>query len=227
MTSIYRRALGDDFELLHPRVQERFGLSSDDGVAHIGRGAMDEVWHGRPYTLPFLAFGTWRGIMFPSRGTDVPFTLENYAYVDSLGRETVTWIRTFEFPRRTRRFDAYMIFSEQRGCIVDYLGTHQHLAVDIHLAVDPETRGLRLRSGEQRFYERRAAFRFPMALSGYADVREWYDEDADRHRIDVAVANPRWGRLFGYRGAFEVNRVACARGEIPAGIEPRRVESRE
>jgi hypothetical protein len=36
--------------------------------------------------------------------------------------------------------------------IVDYLGSHEHLAVDIDLSVD-EGGGLRLRSGAQRFYE--------------------------------------------------------------------------
>ena len=154
MTSIYKCALGEEFDRLHPRVRERFAISSEDGAATDGRGVMDEVWRGRPYTLPFLAFGTWRRIMFPTRGFDIPFIVENYPYVDSFGRETVTWIRTFDFPRRTRRFDAYLIWSEQRARIVDYLGSHQHLAVDIHLSVDEQTRGLRLRSGEQRFYER-------------------------------------------------------------------------
>ena len=48
----------------------------------------------------------------------VPFTIENYAYRDRLGRETVTWVRTFETTKR-RRFDANMIWSEGRQCIVD------------------------------------------------------------------------------------------------------------
>jgi hypothetical protein len=74
--------------------------------------------------------------MFPEHGTDIPFTIENYAYVDPLGRETVSWVRTFS-TKKTRRFDAYMIYSEERGCIVDYLGTHQHLAVDIEVSVAP------------------------------------------------------------------------------------------
>ena len=43
-------------------------------------------------------------------------------------------------------------------------GTHQHLAVDIDLSVDPRG-GLRLRSGEQRFYEGIVGFRFPMFFS--------------------------------------------------------------
>lgn len=226
VTSIYERALGSDFERLHPRVRERFGASSADAVDQIGRGSMDEIWRGRPYTLPFLCLGMWRRIMFPSSGLDVPFTVENYFYVDSLGRETVTWIRTFRFPHGARRFDAYMIWSEARGCVVDYLGTHQHLAVDIHLEVDEATRGLRLRSGEQRFYERRVGFRFPMAFSGYADVCEWFDDDAGCFRIDVRVTNPRWGRLFGYRGSFDVVRIDSPRG-VPRHAAPRREEARE
>ena len=71
--------------------------------------------------------------MFPEQGEDVPFTIENYAYRDSFGRETVTWLRTFNM-RKVRRFDAYMLYSQQRRKIVDYLGTHQHLAVDIELS---------------------------------------------------------------------------------------------
>ena len=103
MTSIYRRALGDDFERLHPQIQRRFGFSSEDGVASIGRGVMEEIWRGRSFTVPFLVLGTWRRIMFPDRAADVPFTIENYAYRDRYGRETVTWTRTFELPRRSRR----------------------------------------------------------------------------------------------------------------------------
>jgi hypothetical protein len=225
VSSIYRIALGEEFERLHPRIGRRFGISSAEGIAQIGRGEMAEIWHGAPYTLPFLAVGTWRRIMFPSRGVDVPFTIENFAYIDSFGRETVTWIRTFDFPRRSRRFDAYMVWSAARNCIVDYLGSHQHLAVDIHVAVDPETRGLRLRSGAQRFYERRVGFAFPMALSGYANVHEWFDDETQRFRISVDVRNPRWGRLFGYSGSFEVEERPG--GDVPPTVKPRREERRD
>jgi hypothetical protein len=223
--SIYQRALGADFERLHPQIQRRFGFSSSDGLASIGRGVMEQVWHGRPYTLPFLYVGTWRRIMFPEYGRDVPFTIENYAYVDLFGRETVTWLRTFR-ARRVRRFDAYMIYSEQRGRIVDYLGSHQHLAVDIDLAVD-ERGGLHLRSGEQRFYEGRIGFRFPMFFSGVADVHEWFDDRTQLFRIDARVSNQRWGPLFGYRGHFEVEWRSRPSQALLDGIIPRRVERRE
>ena len=225
VTSIYQRALGSEFDRLHPQIQRRFGFCSEDGTASIGRGVMTEVWRGRFFTLPFLYVGTWRRIMFPETGRDIPFTIENYAFKDRFGRETVSWIRTFQ-SRRTRRFDAYMVYSEHRGRIVDYLGSHEHLAVDIDLSVDDEG-GLRLRSGAQRFYEGILGFPFPMVFSGFADVREWYDDDAGRFRIRVDVHNRLWGRLFGYEGAFDVEWPQVDPGIAPEHILPIRQESRD
>lgn len=225
MSSIYERALGSDFDRLHPEIQRRFGFSSSDQMASIGSGVMEEIWHGAFYTLPFLYVGAWRRIMFPEQGRNVPFSIENYAYVDALGRETVTWIRTFR-TKRPRRFDAYMIYSAKRRCIIDYLGTHQHLAVDIDLQVAPNG-GLRLWSGNQRFYEGLIGFRFPMSFSGIAEVCEWYDEETRRFRIDVNVRNRVWGPLFGYRGSFEVEWLPLSKHGVPAHLLPRRTESRE
>lgn len=224
MKSIYERALGADFNRLHSEIQQRFALASTCGRAAIGRGTMDEVWRGRFYTLPFLYVGTWRNIMFPERGHGVPFEIENWAYRDGFGRETVTWLRTFHTDR-PRRFDAYMIYSELRGRIVDYLGTHQHLAVDIDLSVD-ERGGLHLRSGEQRFYEGRLAFRFPLFFSGVADVCEWFDDSTRRYQIQVSVINRIWGPLFGYRGSFDVEWIEAPAGP-PEHVRPKREELRE
>ena len=225
MTSIYARALGQDFARLHPQVQRRFGFSSGDNLVCTGRGVMERIWHGPLYTLPFLYLGAWRRIMFPEQGQNVPFTVQNYAYVDALGRETVTWIRTFN-TRQPRRFDAYMIYSEARRGIVDYLGTHQHLAVDIALSVD-QRGGLRLRSGAQRFYEGRVAFSFPLVFSGVADVCEWYDDAAQRFQIEVDVRNATWGPLFGYRGWFTADWQAVTPGQTPHTLLPLRTERRE
>jgi Domain of unknown function (DUF4166) len=224
VSSIFQKALGADFRRLHPKIQERFGFDSKDHVACIGRGIMEDLWHGRLYTLPFLYVGSWRRIMFPESGKNIPFSIENYAFVDPFGRETVTWLRKFE-TRKPRRFDAYMVHSEERGRVVDYLGTHQHLAVDIDLSVD-ENGGLRLRSGAQRFYEGPIGFSFPLFFSGIANVCEWYDESIRKYRIEVNVHNRTWGPLFGYRGTFEAEWI---RGidDVPQGVQPLRFEQRE
>jgi Domain of unknown function (DUF4166) len=225
VTSIYERALGSDFQRLHPNIQRRFGFGSDDGIAAIGRGVMDEIWRGPFWTVPFLTIGSFRSIMFPERGKLVPFTIENYSYRDSFERETVTWIRTFE-GRRTRRFDAYMIYSEPRKKIIDYLGTHQHLAVDLDLSVDTRG-GLLIQSGSQRLYEGTIAFPFPLLFSGVATVCEWFDDDEQKYRIEVGVTNRAWGRLFGYRGRFDVEYRNVRASEIPNSVRPKREERRE
>lgn len=226
MSSIYQEALGDDFDQLHPKMQWRFGFSSLDETCQIGTGVMDEVWRGPWWTLPFLLLGSTRRVLFPSCGRDVPFTILNYAYVDRFGRETVTWCRRFRFARRERAFDATMIHGKARGTIVDYLGTHQHLAVDLDLSVDDEG-AVCIRSGEQRFFEGPIAFRFPLTLSGVAQVREWWDDEAQRFRIEVHVANRLLGPLFGYRGSFTVTERPCTEAEVPADVRPRREERRE
>lgn len=84
------------------------------------------------------------------------------------------------------------VYSEARGRIVDYLGSHEHLAVDMDLSVDEG--GLRLRSGAQRFYEGPIGFNFPMLFSGVADVPEWFDETAQRFRIIVDIRTKPWVR---------------------------------
>ena len=119
-----------------------------------------------------------------------------------------------------------MIYSKARACVVDYLGTHQHLAVDIDLSID-DRGGLRLRSGPQRFYEGLIGFNFPLAFSGIADVCEWFDERDQKFHIEVNVHNDIWGPLFGYTGSFTVEWVSINDGEIPVDLVPLRYERRE
>ncbi|WP_156179083.1 DUF4166 domain-containing protein, partial [Saccharothrix sp. ST-888] len=135
--SIFQEALGPDFDRLHPEMRRRFGFSSRDGIACIGTGRMERIWHGSRLVTPFLRLGSSCNILFPEHGRGVPFSIANYAYLDGFGRETVTFVRTFQFTR-ARRFDATMIASDRRpGTVVDYLGTRQHLAVDLEFRVSP------------------------------------------------------------------------------------------
>lgn len=223
MTSIYERELGEDFADLHPKIRERFGFTSDDGVACIGRGTMDYVRNGGPHVYPFLLIGSTHNTMFPEENTAVPFEVRNYAYGDEYGRETVTWLRRFQMPKE-RRFDAAMIYSEERDCIVDYLGADHHLAVDIDLSVS-EAGGVRLRTGAQRFYKFGLAFDFPLVLSACADVHEWYDEEAETYRITVEVTNRLFGLVFEYSGRFDVEWIDCE--TAPQEVRPRSPTRRE
>ncbi|MFK4808133.1 DUF4166 domain-containing protein [Microbacterium sp. ZW CA_36] len=221
MTSIFERALGDDFDRLHPMMKRRFGVGLDSAEACVGRGVMTTIRRGPWWTIPFLQIGRLRNILIPDVGADVPFVIENYPYRDPLGRETVTFVREYRIGAHRRRFDATMILDEDR--IVDYLGTHQHLAVDLRLSAD-EDGGLLLTSGAQRFYEGPIGFRFPMLFSGRARLREYFDDADQRFHVDLEVHNRWFGFLFGYRGSFECEWMPAT--DAPESLKPRRHEAR-
>lgn len=223
VASLFARAMGDDFARLHPMLRRRFGVGLAAGYACIGRGTMSRIRRGPWWTVPFLQLGRFRNILVPEQGTDVPFTIENHPYRDPLGRETITFVREFRLGRRVRRFDATMIRGSD-GRIVDYLGTHQHLAVDLELSAQPDG-SLLLRSGAQRFYEGPIAFRFPLLLSGSAELRESYDDAAGVFRIRLEVRNRVLGLLFGYEGSFRCEFPDAA--DAPSRLKPVRHESRE
>lgn len=221
MSSIFEAALGSDFDRLHPMMQRRFRVGLDSGEACVGRGVMSSIRRGPWWTVPFLQVGRFRNILIPEVGVDAPFVIENYPYRDPLGRETVTFVREYAIGARRHRFDATMIL--HAGRVVDYLGTHQHLAVDLDLQVD-EHGGLVLTSDAQRFYAGPIGFRFPMLFSGRARLHEHFDEDDGRFHIDLEVRNHRLGFLFGYRGSFTAEWMPAS--DAPDRLKPLRHERR-
>lgn len=221
MVSIFEAAMGEDFERLHPMLQRRFRVGLESGEACIGRGTMTQIRRGPWWTRPFLELGRMRNILMPDVGSDVAFTIENYPYRDPLGRETVTFVRECDIGRRHSRFDATMILVD--GQLVDYLGTHQHLAVDLEMRVEDDG-ALVLTSGDQRFYEGWLGFRFPTLFTGRARLREWYDDADERFHVDLEVRNRRFGFLFGYAGSFECEWVEAS--DAPDRLKPRRHEVR-
>lgn len=226
-TSIFERALGDDFSQLHPKIQERFGFTSSDHIAQIGRGTMHQITRGSALTVPFTCVGATRNLLFPERGVEVPFTIANYAYVDSFGRETVTFHRQFDFANMPRVFDATMIFSDKYDVIVDYLGTHQHIATELDCWADDEG-GINFVSLAQRIHEGPIHVTLPRHLGGRAVVREWWDETIGRYRIRVRVDNPIVGHVIGYDGTFDnTTRRVDDPGDIPKTVMPRREQPLE
>ncbi|PWJ25148.1 uncharacterized protein DUF4166 [Branchiibius hedensis] len=224
MTSIFARALGSDFDRLHPRMQERFGVAVAEGRACIGRGTMERIWRGTAVVAPFLRLGAQRNLLFPETGRDVPFTIENYPYVDGFGRETLTFVRTFEVrPGRRRRFDATMVYDPERRVVVDYLGTHQHVAADLDVSVD-ERGGLCIASDAMRLHEGPLSVAMPSWVRGRARVREHWDEQAACFRIRVEVHHGLVGPVFGYHGRFTAHFVDAR--DVPAAVRPYREEIR-
>ncbi|MDT9700618.1 DUF4166 domain-containing protein [Streptomyces sp. P17] len=225
MTSIFRTAMGADFDRLHPQLQRRFSVGLTSGEACTGRGVMDRIWHGGAFVKPFLALGTTRNILVPREGRQVPFVIENVPYTDTFGRETVSFVRTFDLPGRPRRFDAQMVLAPQGDRVLDYLGTHQHLATDLHFKAEPDG-SLLIRSGEHRFREGMVDVRVPELVGATAEVRESYDDRAGRFRIQVRVVNRWFGPLFGYEGSFRAAYTDIRHRGVRPSLRPVREEAR-
>ncbi|WP_217554487.1 DUF4166 domain-containing protein [Streptomyces sp. GbtcB6] len=225
MTSMFRTVLGPDFDRLHPQLQRRFSVGLASGEACTGHGVMDRIWHGGAFVKPFLALGTTRNILVPKAARNVPFKIENVPYADSYGRETVTFVRTFDLPGRPRRFDAQMVLSPKGDRILDYLGTHQHLASELHFHAESDG-SLLIRSGEHRFREGPVDVRVPELVGATAEVRESYDDRAGRFRIQVRVVNRYFGPLFGYQGTFEASYTGIRGCGVRPGLRPVREEPR-
>jgi hypothetical protein len=223
VSSIIQRALGKDYERLHPRIQRQYAITSGDGLMGRGTGVMTEVTRGWALMVPFLAIGARRLLLFPDTGKDVPFTVENYAYVDDLGRETITWTRTFQF-EKPRRFDEYLVYSDKRKGLVVYAGSHQHLAVDLKAYVD-DTGAFCIETARQVLYEFPIGIPFPGLFTGFAKVRESYDEELGRFEVDVTIDNKVFGHIFGYRGWFQHEHLPCE--TPPEHILPKRTEARD
>lgn len=225
MSSMFRTVMGPGFERLHPRLRRRFSVGLASGEACTGQGVMDRIWHGGAFVKPFLALGTTRNILVPREGRNIPFKIENVPYADTFGRETVTFVRTFDLPGRSRRFDAQMVLSPKGDRILDYLGTHQHLASELHFRAEPDG-SLLIRSGEHRFREGAVDVRVPELIGATAEVRESYDDAAGRFRIRVRVVNKHFGPLFGYEGSFTASYTDIRTCGVRPGLRPVREESR-
>ncbi|WP_086771409.1 DUF4166 domain-containing protein [Streptomyces bobili] len=225
MTSIFRTAMGAGFDRLHPQLRRRFSVGLERGEACTGQGVMDRVWHGAAFVKPFLALGGTRNILVPRAGRAVPFVIENVPYTDSFGRETVTFVRTFDLPGGPRRFDAQMVLGPKGDRVLDYLGTHQHLATDLYFHAEADG-SLLIRSGTHRFREGVVDARVPELIGATAEVRESYDDAAGRFRIRVRVVNRYFGPLFGYEGSFTATYSDVRARGVRPGLRPVREEAR-
>ncbi|KUN46571.1 DUF4166 domain-containing protein [Streptomyces olivochromogenes] len=217
--------MGADFDRLHPELRRRFSVGLAGGEACTGHGVMDRVWHGRGFVKPFLALGGTRNILVPRAGRNVPFMIENVPYADTFGRETVSFVRTFDLPGRSRRFDAQMVLSPKGDRVLDYLGTHQHLASDLHLRAEPDG-SLLIRSGEHRFREGPVDVGVPELIGADAEVRESFDDSTGRFHIQVRVVNRHFGPLFGYEGSFRATYTDVRTRGVRPGLRPVREEAR-
>ncbi len=195
-----RRALGTKLADLDPLVRDHFGMPEGE---RLYRGVMRRIWRrgGLLGALlsPLLRMTARNDTLFPETGSNVPFELYHSVSRGGHNEISMIWARTFRFPDITRRFDAIMVYSEERECLVDWLGVDGRLEVELHATT--EGAGLRLRSGRQWLRVGGCKVGLPEWLVGRADVLETRGPTGDLN-IMVAVENPLVGQVMGYEGYF-------------------------
>ncbi|GAA1919885.1 DUF4166 domain-containing protein [Microbacterium aoyamense] len=187
--SVYERVLGERFAAIHPALRAYFG-ALPPGTVGVGHGTFAEAGSRLRFLRPMLTCLARRGILFPERGTDVPFTVVNTA----TRRGTLTATRTFRFPARERVLVDEMSIAE--GRLIDRVGRGGRLEIALDVLVVDE--GVRLRS--RRLALRLAGRRIPLPHA----VRVTVDEravDGGQH-VDVRLRSPLLGEVFRYVGAF-------------------------
>jgi Domain of unknown function (DUF4166) len=203
--SIYYKALGDRFEDLHPKLQERYRLMGRE--TFYGTGLMKEIKGGPRWLYPFFRYGVKWKLLFPERGEDIPFTIRNTPILEKGGEAKIHWERVFMFGKKKRYFNALMSFDKKRNIIKDYLGEPTRLYSDLELMIN-EDRSLTIISNKQRIVIGKFEIPLPKFLQGIAKVREGYNEREQVYTISVDVRNPIIGTLFSYEGVFLQNELS-------------------
>ena len=197
--SIYKKALGSDFENLHPMLQKRYDLHSGDFFR--AAGMMSTIKGGPRWLYPLFLLGTQWKLLFPEHGRRIPFSILNRARTAPNGEEQIHWERIFHFGQKIRYFNALMSLDEKRLVIKDYLGEPALLYSDLVFTVSNEG-SLYIQSKDQRLVIGKFEVPLPTFLQGLATVREGYDDLRDVYTINVNVRNPLIGNVFSYEGEF-------------------------
>lgn len=198
MTSLFERAVGEGWRDLDDPLQERYGFSSDDGVKAVAKGEMTEI---RTSLLahPVLWLLSKDDFLFPCREEDISYTVESHAFEDRRGFEAMYIERRFRTSPR-RRFVDTLYWSPERGSVVDFYGCSGRIAAELKFEEDDGELAITLGKQWLRVGGRYVPLPPPFRVS--ATLRDGFDEESDRYRVEAHVRNPLIGELYVYSGWF-------------------------
>jgi hypothetical protein len=196
----FQWALGVAIESLAPAVQEH--ILQEPGTVVVYRGRMQVSRDGGvagAIAGVLLHLGRLCRFMFPETGEDVDFEIRHEVARHADGGLSMSWIRTYRFPRATRRFDAMMHFHPDNGPIVRWTGCRGLVEVELC----PRVEGDAIVVESRREWLTLGPLRVPIPtfLKGRPLVREWQEADGSLY-IRVEIFNSLLGRFFGYEGRY-------------------------
>ncbi|MFL0581932.1 DUF4166 domain-containing protein [Solibacillus silvestris] len=196
---IYETLLGNNFNRLHPKLQERYRLPL--GQPFHAQGTMQFIHSGPRFLRPMYHLFTKTDFLFPENGEEIPFTITNTARLNNEKEAEVYWERTFLFSQATRKFNATMTVDLERQIVKDYLGDPALFYSDLKMNVTNDG-SLMIRSADQRAVIGQTEVALPKKLTGRVVVTEGYDDVLDVYTIHVSIYNDLIGRMMMYAGQF-------------------------
>ena len=185
--------------------REQYLLTRGSGNRVILEGKMHRVWRRGRWLWPLFWLAARFEMLFPETGRDVP-TLVEITSGNWRGEPLQTWRRTFRFPNEHRRFTSRMAYDERIGRIVELVGPGAVLGVVWEIRFEAP-RTLRLGADEWVLRLGPRRLRLPAWLMGTGRAVETADDSADDViHIDLTLAHPLLGDVFGYEGTFRVRR---------------------
>jgi hypothetical protein len=190
--SPYERVLGKEFRHLDPQLRTYFGRIPD-GFEGVGAGRYEEAGLRLRVLRPlFSLLGRWR-IAFAEHGADVPFRIRNTRSPDGVLHAE----RTFSFPAAERVMTDAMHVVD--GRLVDRIGTGGRVEVVWEASVSQ--RGLTLRSRALALRVAGTRLPLPPIMKVVLHERSTLGQEGVQ-TVDVRVAVPLLGEVYGYRGSF-------------------------
>lgn len=212
MASVYQLAMGADFALLQPELQEYFSLAAGSGptaaggpAIGLGTGIFDVAGGPRPVLRPLLRLAGRDHALFPEYQRDVPFSIENRAHLDAAGRPALTAVRTIDFDGGTRTMQDTTVWQDAAG-LTDVLGRSGTVRTDLACSVGADGR-MRLVSRRTSLGAGRIRLGLPGLLEAAAFTEQWWDRPEGRFRIRTKVLQRQMGTVLEYQGSFSYRLV--------------------
>lgn len=193
--SAWEAALGDAVDRLHPRIRDYVRQVPADAVGR-GSGVFTAAGCGRRWLAPAFRFAAREGIAFPELEREVPFTIENRG--DARG--AIRASRTLVFSSRTRTM-IDRVRPARGGGAIDAIGRGGR--VETMLEAHVRDGALCLTSRDVRVRVAGVWFTVPRALRPTITLVERWDDRVGRQHVDLRVALPRIGAVYGYAGYFD------------------------
>lgn len=194
--TIFQIVLGDDWPRLGDVIQRHYFLKPESNDYICVSGKMDEITHSTAAKL-LIPFGLFFGAIVPFKGTDIPVDVH---YRAKPNNSNIYWDRVFKFDRGDFHFKSYME-PVKKNEVIEFV----RFGIGIRLAVTVEDEALVFRDSGYLW----RIFGYTLPIPGKWLMGRVYVEerpiDERYFSMLMTLTHPWFGRLFKYRGKFELN----------------------